>query len=521
MMPKLTENLLVVRLLRKLAVSRPKKSQPDQPGQLLHIISLPPELVLQVFRYFDDDRVQLKSLRFVCKVWSYLAPVVLFDKVVVSPHLANIQALKSIVEHPTYSAYVKELVYDASSFTQISTPEDYEQELRITHKLEQLFGCLPPGSTTGATDIRLVNHHAGLPFYQAYYREQQQLLPRIPVLLATTLKKLTTIQKITIQSSWTLGFEKKRFSRFLGPGVVARNWPIFVSGPRPCAPSSVDNVAVMWPLIRVACALRETDRSIKHLCYDEFLSRTNMLNWVTSSHLEGVLGIAFESVLAIIGGLRKLEIRLPSHKFAFAQHSPHSIAPLTRVLDTASTLTELSLGAWSFRPGRACLRKLKFVKLQVFRLEEGIFSQDELSVFLQRHDETIHTLSLDRIQVCGSWADLLDIMHNQMRTLKRVEFSQCPHEWHRNGSTHVKMEIWPEERLHYFRKRSIERVQAKAVDSSVAYALRLTDTNWLRGSDLIVQYMNRSPFRTPIRGKVKVVGGEEAAKLMGLPASRF
>lgn len=75
---------------------------------------VPNEILLLIFRQLHKE--DLKSIRLVCKLWTWLPVRLLFDRVYISAHSVNIKVFNSIAAHPVISKGIKELVYDVSHF---------------------------------------------------------------------------------------------------------------------------------------------------------------------------------------------------------------------------------------------------------------------------------------------------------------------------------------------------------------------------------------------------------------------
>jgi hypothetical protein len=80
----------------------------------MSITDLPSELLIQTFIYLD--RVDLKSVRGVCRLFANTASPTLFQRVLVAPRYQALGAFQNISQHPIYQTYVKEIVYDGSVY---------------------------------------------------------------------------------------------------------------------------------------------------------------------------------------------------------------------------------------------------------------------------------------------------------------------------------------------------------------------------------------------------------------------
>ncbi|KAF6238237.1 hypothetical protein HO173_003517 [Letharia columbiana] len=86
-------------------------------------MSLPNELILGTLQYIN--KADLKSVRLVSKLWSGCASEYLFAKLFISPHKLNLQIFAAVARDPTLSKFVKELEYNAVSFSPDITISQY------------------------------------------------------------------------------------------------------------------------------------------------------------------------------------------------------------------------------------------------------------------------------------------------------------------------------------------------------------------------------------------------------------
>ena len=67
----------------------------------------------------------LKSARLVSKTWCSYASVLLFKKIYVAPNRLDLEVFKAITQHPLFSKYVRQLVYDDAEFILYLTKRGY------------------------------------------------------------------------------------------------------------------------------------------------------------------------------------------------------------------------------------------------------------------------------------------------------------------------------------------------------------------------------------------------------------
>ncbi|KAL8834151.1 MAG: hypothetical protein Q9170_003898 [Blastenia crenularia] len=84
--------------------------------------NLPPEIFGLIASHLD--KADLKILRLVSKTWRGVATPLLFDRVHVSPRSKDLEVFEKITGSPALAGSVKELVYDVSTFYDLS-PKQY------------------------------------------------------------------------------------------------------------------------------------------------------------------------------------------------------------------------------------------------------------------------------------------------------------------------------------------------------------------------------------------------------------
>ena len=481
---------------------------------------LPSELLLDVFLHLRDDKKQLKLLRHVCKSWSHIACIPLFHKAVISPHHANIAVLGFILRDATLSRYVKELEYDAASFIDLRTDQEYLNELHASHYGSVTYNH-EQAKVTRRHYLRCFFNLDGPALYRNHYREQEQLLPRIPRLLIECLNNFKNLKKITIRSSWIVNYDERRnFLGFKGPGIVARTWPLRVLGPRQLELSSAMSSGTDWPLMVVASALQEANVFIDRLFYDELWSSSTVLDSALRTNPQDDLQPEFEALLRLFKGLKVAQLVLPGQLNTTPPRDPRSKSALVKLLGAGRNLTNLYLGFWGRNTGRGCLQDLHFPALRDFRMTGGVIHQKELTSFLMHHRTILRTLIFSRLTLCGSWADLFDVLRENMHSLCMFGLIQFPFEAHFDGTAHVVIQILPGKLWKCRNVQRIKQVQNEVGFAGAKYVCDLDSDNWLRDPDLVVLYPAAKRFIIPWR-RTKAVRGLEAAHILQLPASDF
>ncbi|KAI4156300.1 MAG: hypothetical protein LQ340_000390 [Diploschistes diacapsis] len=512
--------------LRSLGSMRTKRGVAPLSG-LLPV--LPREILIAIFSLLvATDRESLKAARLVCRVWAQQATMFLFDKVVISPQQENIDVLLLVLENPVLSLYVKEIIYDASSFADLSTPEEYCEEV-----LQSLCGGhakmynVGDASKGAAQDHYLkCRPHLGdaFPAYKQRYADQQALMvDRIPLLLEDCFRRFKNVHKVSIESGWIPEWKGKNFVAFKGPGVVARQWNPLELGPRPCEPGSLDD-RNQWPLMVIARAVKKTNHVLEHLAYSEASSRENVLHWALQSNLSPIdLGSDYDAIQYFFCGLDSAMFALPYRMSTWWTPTQRAFQSMTAMLSMAQNLTQLNLYAWAWNNDRGCLAGQYFPALRRVFIVTGCYTLNELSLFLGRHSGTVERLKLYNVLLCGSWADLLDVIRSKMLRLHSFHFRGPPTQCHWTGRANILLRLLPGNFHGTVNDHDNEPTLKVARRAIALYCLGLSDTNWLRQPDLKVQHRIQSGLLrllvSPERFTVST--GKEAARLLQTPYSFF
>ena len=488
-------------------------------------LSLPDEILLDVFAYFRDTREHLKSSRLVCRAWAGPATEILFNRVVVSPHAQNILVLQKIIHHPTFPHFVKEIVYDASAFAHFPDKESYRAELN-----ESLCGEKKTCTVSVSSGLSGYAKHCqwekcdnyyteGWQKYLKAYGEQVSTPPfNTCYLLDQCLGAFPHIETILVQSSWSCEWGPKGITRFTGPGFLARTWDSRVLCPKPVSPDSLENNRANWPLAVVARAFQKHGRLIKNLVFEERSNDVNTLNWAMQRNYQDLQDSIKTPLMHLVSGLEVLALSCPSQIEASFNQLYRSNQALGQILTCAHSLRYLELTDWSMKSNTACLLHLIAPNLNRFALMGGTFSPEELMYFLFNHSQTLKELDLLAVAVNGHWAPLLDFIHDHMLSLEDVRFLDYPREW-RQGRRRTPIQILLMPPINMFLKSS--RGAYKWYPSAASlenYCLRRTETNWLNGTGLRVRHC--APVRFTKLHREKIFSGAKATKLLSLPRAR-
>lgn len=93
-------------------------------------VEVPAEILVEIFSHLP--RRDIKAIRVVCKNFEAASSQYLFDRLYVSPQKFHLKILAKVSQHPVYSKYVEEIVYDCSLFRpELLCIEAYEAELLV------------------------------------------------------------------------------------------------------------------------------------------------------------------------------------------------------------------------------------------------------------------------------------------------------------------------------------------------------------------------------------------------------
>lgn len=78
---------------------------------------LPAELQIQIFSHVDKPT--LKDVRHVCTAFRNNASPELFKRSIAGTRYLALHAVQNLAQHPVYATYVKEIVFDGSTYNSI------------------------------------------------------------------------------------------------------------------------------------------------------------------------------------------------------------------------------------------------------------------------------------------------------------------------------------------------------------------------------------------------------------------
>ena len=422
--------------LRRVFRTRHKSDhkKPTGGNPISHIQSLPPELLNEIIDYLaGDNKLRLKTLRFVCRQWAEIAATQLFDTLVVSPSDLNINAFKEVSSHPIYARYVKILVYDGSWFrSDITTLEAYRQAL-LRDDSETQF--------TGRKDVEYALRRGKKVFnaytgghkrYQQQVEEQNRHLrsPEYQDLLAEGIKNLSGLEEVQYKTFWEQPCNHKECgdNRERGPGLLARSWNTSYLRPRSSTivPGDKDS---RWQFVDLALACSAAGRTVESLIYEEA--------WYDGSFDVPTHHLTEHELEAVVNLLRPLEsLDLIPGLFSSNIRDDDTAARRSKFLQYACNIEALTLYRWNFA-AHTGLKDFVWGNLKELHFPESSTNEDELVQFLRAHKSTLRHLCFCDGAFFGKWANVLDAIREHL-TLDEFTFSGLPREYlsplgHRHG----------------------------------------------------------------------------------------
>lgn len=242
----------------------------------------------------------LKSARLVSKTWCSYASVLLFKKIYVAPNRLDLEVFDAITQHPIFSTYVRQLVYDDAEFMPRLKKTGYIRGLRTQTAL--MFGggrssLQDPDpqinewvSDVARTDFPLEEVVAkwehcdlicvGYMKYQEHSIYQQEALQRMDFFrtLVQGLSRLGSLESVTLGGGWPIPVRTTPCELLHGT-ALARRWNPFHCSPHArsweMGNSPQDLYRRMRPHRIINAALVEAQRHI-----DEFAIGRNCVHGI-------------------------------------------------------------------------------------------------------------------------------------------------------------------------------------------------------------------------------------------------
>ena len=255
------------------------------------MVFLPPEIIRLITTRLD--KAELKCLRLVSRLWHDVATPLLFDRIYISPHTKDLDVFERIASHPVLAAFVKELLYDVSTFdatTEKQYFEDFCDEVRyrLCYRKDPVDLGLPPLFEAMADHIEHKDHgdlystygheaiiRAGFVEWQETVEDELSCFDSgtFSASLASGLSKLSNLKSVRMEDEIWRGANKhglicaieSPLQLQVGGSPLARQWkPIH---PCPQKPNLTGRLTRSVHLKTVINALSTSKRLIKQLYF--------------------------------------------------------------------------------------------------------------------------------------------------------------------------------------------------------------------------------------------------------------
>ena len=407
---------------------------------------LPNEILSIILSYlFKSD---LKRIRLVCKLWSEMAIPTLYDRVYVSPHSRDLEVFNSIASEKHLSKFVKELVYDASSFDMDLSKSVYLS--RLLSQTEELIAELAEETVFNSPD-RHVNSF--LKFAQGPYQdllqpiftyrfvdqgysrycelaeEQEELFDsgQFLVELCQGLRSLPKLHRVTIHDEWQRDDQYQQRAlldpvalRPLRPFYtpLARGWnPLFLE-PSPWSPNGLRIPQKDDSHMQCQAMIRALSLSKSCICHLRICPSSR--RGISSHFFNTCLGASMSNhSIKVFSGLKRLDLTITSTgESAIGDFGGVTLPDLTKLLASIHRLVNLTLMFIVFPffhtpemfdlrdlfgPLGDCSWNLCFLHLSGFAA-----TQSYLHDFLKRQHNVQHLSLADFELLDGDWATMLD-----------------------------------------------------------------------------------------------------------------
>ncbi|KAI9723274.1 MAG: hypothetical protein M1812_001156 [Candelaria pacifica] len=379
--------------------------------------TIPPELLLEIFSYHNKS--DIKSVRLVCRDFHRAASQYLFERIYLSPHRLHLQILQDVSQHPIFSKYVREIVYDASYFDpDIDNTSKYQQELSLQFKRSKA-GDLPMPSEATVSEGFLKHrwHVIEQENYTTWKTESNFLRLALPL--------LPKVDQISLIDDWDDQSDTKEQDHRYYSTPLARQWhPTTL---KPVSWCHDDKLRVRSHTerearfrIRARCFLvlaraleGVPNCRIRHLIANQEVLGKQSLG-MPLGLFKSLGTAALQSVSNTFRTLTTLNIEIMVGHWLDGWDVKGNKMSFTSILTAATGLESLKIG---FGPGDmhpspdldTLLGGGTWKSLRVVKFWSIYATEDGLLAFLERHRSTLRQLSLESICLeSNSWPLCLD-----------------------------------------------------------------------------------------------------------------
>ncbi|PGH16265.1 hypothetical protein AJ80_05288 [Polytolypa hystricis UAMH7299] len=361
---------------------------------------LPIEIIQMIFAYLPKRAI--KSARLLCKAFDYAAPRFLFNRVYVSVHRKDLDALTEIANHPRYSLCVKEVIYTGVYF--------HDRPRRRTKAKK-------PDS------------------YARYYEQQKDVMQGAKHLqiISSAIVKMPHISLLTFTNHWQIhhyefGPHKAHAGlefavRYGGP--FSRKFPSSVQNPCGEPPTTGDSkvrVDYGFPVMMAAMSAAGTHLESIHVDYHVDTSwcgkRDYFFRGLTpSTFSKHVLNM--DQACNVFRSLRRLSLEICEPHLEPLYWDWCQEGHFARLLSAAEDLEDLGLYFDLCPAGTPSLSyyigEHTWRRLQCLRLKGMHFTQDSVVEILRRHRSTLKIVEFDDDVVLGSLREIGRVLHGDMQ----------------------------------------------------------------------------------------------------------
>ncbi|KAI9706427.1 MAG: hypothetical protein M1836_003432 [Candelina mexicana] len=394
-------------------------------------VEVPAEVLVEIFSHLQ--RRDIKAIRQVCKDFQAASSQYLFDRVYVSPQELHLNILTAVSQHPVFSKYVREIVYDCSQFpSELLSRESFEYDHGVLgHPFDEQ---------------QMDKLHAR---YSKHYHQQEKIAEADADFEALTaaLQRLSNITIISLIDHWgscghideygsnrglqpsnELGIYKDNLLERPYDVPLARKWGSCYEYPRPIswAGSQKDGTVHAEKGVRgfhtVVRAMSLTKHQVQTFFVDSSTYATDKgipstFLRMSPSRLQQTCGI-FQYLRRIV-----LEIQIVSA-------TDLQDGKVSMMLSAAELLGDLRLGVYTHDESFVCAKEILGNKVWTYLRTVDFLSlaigKNHLVEFCRRHSGTLRNIGFEGATlVDGEWSIAFQILKDMNLQLDNVEAPRC------------------------------------------------------------------------------------------------
>jgi len=370
--------------------------------------TLLPEVFLIIFSYFQ--KADLKPSRLVGRMFNDLIIPFLFDKIYISPQYLNLAVFRSISQSPHLAKHVKELVYDATEFTNDMDEATYDFEI-----------VLQAGRSRQPT-VPCIQSDTGYRSYQQFAMDQEKLISSEEDFthLCTGLRLMPNITRVVVKDFWDVENVDGLISGVPGPLSRACNFLMLQPNSPwtpPSNPSRTARARSHRVFLTLNRALSTGNYKIHNLTYSAKEAR-----FCLPLHTFCLSETDLQHTVNVFQHLRKITFSLCIHR---GRVSKRSFGNLAQALSAAVKLEALDLGFGTYGERtqnplpllfgeETTWQCLKHLVLRDLRVDAG-----ELMNFFRRHRTSLRHIELSSVRIRGRfWEEVYDSMQDCLHLVR-------------------------------------------------------------------------------------------------------